>query len=112
MIFLLISDYKMMTWYTVFFVLITIVSLANQIPAQQLKSLKILSEWKEMEFEFPTRDIRENAILNNVFIPGNAVPIDIDVDYRGCSLLLTTFTQTLIKKIYFHLKLKENHGCL
>lgn len=81
--FFLISDNKMTTETKVFFVLVTIISLANKIPAQQLKSLKLLSEWKEMEFEFPSQETKDNALLNNVYIPGNAVPIDLDIDYRG-----------------------------
>lgn len=55
----------------------------SKISSQQLVSLKQLAEWKELEFEFPSPNIRENAILNNGYIPGNSVPIDVDIDYRG-----------------------------
>lgn len=67
----------------IFLLLATLIYLANKISSQQLKSLKLLSEWKEMEFEFPSHEIRETAILNNLYIPENAVPIDLDIDYRG-----------------------------
>lgn len=72
----------MTTKNTVGFLLITVIVLVSKISSQQLRSLKVLSEWKEMEFEFPSNDIRESAILNNNYIPGNSVPIDVDVDYR------------------------------
>lgn len=72
----------MTTKNTVVFLLVTVLFLVNEISTQQLKSLKALAEWKEMEFEFPSNDIRESAILNNLYIPGNSVPIDVDVDYR------------------------------
>lgn len=73
----------MATKYKKIFLFATTIVFLHQISAQQLKSLKILSEWKEIEFEFPTREVRENAILNNAYIIGNAVPIDVDIDYRG-----------------------------
>lgn len=76
------TNVKMNTKNRVFILFLTVLSLVK-ISSQQLQSLKILSEWKEMEFEFPSRDIRESAILNKNYIPGNSVPIDIDIDYRG-----------------------------
>lgn len=72
----------MTTKNKVFILLVTVLSLVKT-SSQQLQSLKILSEWKEMEFEFPSHDVRESAILNKLYIPGNAVPIDLDIDYRG-----------------------------
>lgn len=60
-----------------------LVSLANCAFTQKLVSLKQLTEWNELEFEFPSRNLRENAILNNGYIPGNSVPIDLAIDYQG-----------------------------
>lgn len=73
---------KMTTNNKFLVLMVTIMSLVK-ISSQQLKPLKLLYQWKEMDFEFPSPEDRENAILNNVYIPGNAVPIDVDVDYRG-----------------------------
>ncbi len=84
MIFFSISDtYKMIRKDKVFVLLVTVITLVNEISSQlQLVPLKQLAEWKEVEFEFPSPNVRENAILNNNYIPGNSVPIDVDIDYR------------------------------
>lgn len=50
-----------------------------------VKNLKLVSEWKALEFAFPSPQIREAAIANGQYIAGNAVPIDVDVDYRDGS---------------------------
>ncbi|XP_037026149.1 major royal jelly protein 1-like [Bradysia coprophila] len=63
-------------------VVLLLILMLSKISTQQLVSLKQLAEWKELEFEFPSPNIRENAILNNGYIPGNSVPIDVDIDYR------------------------------
>lgn len=44
--------------------------------------LKLLAEWKELEFEFPSNLVRDNAIRSGEYQRGRAVPIDVDVDYR------------------------------
>lgn len=75
-----ISDRKMVTRN---FLVLLVTLMLSKISTQQLVSLKQLAEWKELEFEFPSSNIRENAILNNGYIPGNSVPIDVDIDYRG-----------------------------
>jgi hypothetical protein len=47
------------------------------------QQLKLVNEWKSVDFNFPTERHRQEAITNRVFIPGNAVPIDVDVQYKG-----------------------------
>lgn len=45
--------------------------------------LKLVNEWKTIDFSFPNEKVRQDAIVNRDFIPGNAVPIDVDVHYKG-----------------------------
>lgn len=73
----------MLKMLTKFLCVFLVTLMLSKISSQQLVSLKQLAEWKELEFEFPSPNIRENAILNNGYIPGNSVPIDVDIDYRG-----------------------------
>lgn len=48
-----------------------------------LKKLKTVAEWKELEFQFPTPEDKNLALLSGKYVPGNAVPIDVQVDYKG-----------------------------
>lgn len=73
---------KMTTKNKFVFLMVTVMSLVK-LSSQQLDSLKMLYQWNDMEFEFPSPGEREIAILNKDYIPGTAVPIDVDVDYRG-----------------------------
>lgn len=81
---------KMATKKKYFLLLVTVLSLVK-LSSQQVKPLKMLYQWREMEFQFPSQEDRENAILNNVYIPGNSVPIDVDVDYRGIIVAVISF---------------------
>lgn len=45
--------------------------------------MKLVSEWKGIEFNFPTVIHYQAAISLREYIPGNAVPIDVDVQYQG-----------------------------
>lgn len=47
-----------------------------------LRSLKVVAEWKTLDFVFPRPDMRQNAIQNSDFVQKNCVPIDVDVDYQ------------------------------
>lgn len=49
----------------------------------QLKSLKSLGEWKELEYEFPSATDRQYTLISGEYVPGNGVPIDVDIDYRA-----------------------------
>lgn len=48
-----------------------------------IKSLKLVAEWSSLDYVFPRPDIRQTAIQNGLFIQGNGVPIDVDVDYQN-----------------------------
>lgn len=57
-------------------------------------NMKIVSQWKMMDFIFPTAQHRQFALLHGSYIPGNAVPIDVDVHYNtngGKSRVFVTF---------------------
>lgn len=45
--------------------------------------LNIVCQWNQLDFKFPTPQIRACVIRNNVFIQQNVLPIDVDVDYKG-----------------------------
>lgn len=47
-----------------------------------VKNLKLVSEWKDLEYAFPSPSHRQAAIQSQQYIPGRGVPIDVDVDYR------------------------------
>lgn len=46
------------------------------------KNLKIVTEWKSLDFVFPSPEVRRMVIQNGNFVQGNCVPIDVDVDYQ------------------------------
>lgn len=48
------------------------------------RQLKLVNDWKSVDFNFPSQFQRDNAVSTSDFIPGMAVPIDVDVHYRGC----------------------------
>lgn len=60
----------------IFFLMLTIIDVVN------LKNLKIVTEWSSLDYVFPRPDVKQAAIRNGFFVPGNGVPIDVDVDYQ------------------------------
>lgn len=48
-----------------------------------LRQLKLVDEWRSIDFAFPGDQQRSEAIMRGDFVPGMAVPIDIDVFYKG-----------------------------
>lgn len=48
------------------------------------RELKIVNEWKSIDFNFPTQFQRDSAMSQSEFVPGMAVPIDVDVHYGDC----------------------------
>lgn len=61
--------------------------------------LKLVSEWKSIDFAFPTEKLRLDALSSRKFIPGNAVPIDVDIHYKSelnCGICWEiSFTQSI-----------------
>lgn len=51
----------------------------------QFPNLNVVSEWKELEYEFPSSEAKQAAIDSDVYIPGNGVPIDVAVHYSNNS---------------------------
>lgn len=49
------------------------------------QQLKMVAEWKAIDFAFPGPDDRQLAIRSGHFVPENCVPIDVDVDYQDNS---------------------------
>lgn len=45
--------------------------------------VKIFKEWRQMDFQFPSNAVRQQAINNGNYVPANIIPIDVAVDYRG-----------------------------
>ncbi|XP_055698793.1 major royal jelly protein 1-like [Phlebotomus papatasi] len=56
------------------------------------ENLKSVAEWRDLEFQFPTQADRQNALIQGKYVPGNGVPIDVDIAYRsmGGSLIFVT----------------------
>jgi len=51
------------------------------------RQLKLVNEWKTIDFNFPSEQLRQDAIARREFIPGMAVPIDVDVHYKGRKMI-------------------------
>lgn len=49
----------------------------------QLKTLRTLGSWMDIEYEFPSLEYKNAAIKAGQYIPLNGIPIDVDVDYKG-----------------------------
>lgn len=64
-------------------ILSTLVLVVSAARHSELRNLRLVAEWKQPEFEFPSPSIRQAAIGSRQYVPGNAVPIDVDVDYRS-----------------------------
>lgn len=47
----------------------------------QTRNLRTIVEWRDLEYSFPSRADREHAIRERLYVHGNGVPIDVDVDY-------------------------------
>lgn len=56
------------------------------------KNMKIISQWKDIDYAFPSPLHRQQAIQNGLYITGRGVPLDMDVDYRdqGRSRIIVT----------------------
>lgn len=69
------------------------------ISCQQRLELESFREWRQLDFAFPSAQIRASAIQRRQFIPENAVPIDVDVDYQGtksnCFLLIRLLSNAM-----------------
>lgn len=46
-------------------------------------NLKMVDEWSVIDFNFPSELHRQGAIQRREFISGMAIPIDVDVHYKG-----------------------------
>ncbi|XP_049868939.1 protein yellow-like isoform X2 [Pectinophora gossypiella] len=45
-------------------------------------NFRVVRQWAELEFAFPSEAARRNALERRYFVPGNSVPIDVDVQHR------------------------------
>ncbi|XP_050667032.1 protein yellow-like isoform X2 [Leptidea sinapis] len=44
--------------------------------------LRIVRQWPELQFAFPSEALRQIAMEKQYYVPGNSVPIDVDVYHR------------------------------
>lgn len=56
---------------------------ASIIRCHRLLELESVREWKQLDFNFPNQRARDDAIHKGLFVPENAVPIDVEADYQG-----------------------------
>lgn len=69
---------------TVQFFLLLLVFLLNRVFfSDGQNDLIKIREWKKLDFKFPNVEARSEAIRTRRWIPENAFPIDVDVDYYG-----------------------------
>lgn len=47
--------------------------------------------WKQMDFQFPSVSVRQQATNDGLFVPANVIPIDVAVDYRDSLQNTRTF---------------------
>lgn len=47
------------------------------------RELKLINEWRSIDFNFPSEALRQDAIQRGQFVVGMPIPIDIDVHYKG-----------------------------
>lgn len=59
----------------------------------QQQQLRLLAEWREAEYEFPSAAERQRALDTQEYVPGNGVPIDVDIDYGGMCKTHTFYGQ-------------------
>ncbi|XP_055635772.1 protein yellow-like isoform X2 [Toxorhynchites rutilus septentrionalis] len=55
------------------------------------KQLKWVTQWKSLDFVFPTPKDREDALASGRFVPENCIPLDMDVDYNSNPLRSRVF---------------------
>lgn len=65
------------------FILVVLLLEQNLKCDAQFTQLGLISQWKEIDFTFPSIEYRQLALLQGKYIRGNSVPIDMDVDYSG-----------------------------
>ncbi|XP_052740139.1 protein yellow isoform X2 [Bicyclus anynana] len=46
-------------------------------------NLRIVKQWSELEFRFPSDEAKQRALENRYYVPGSSVPIDVDVHHRS-----------------------------
>ena len=46
-------------------------------------NVRIFKHWRQMDFQFPSNAVRQQAINNGNYVPANIIPVDVAVDYRG-----------------------------
>lgn len=66
--------------------LVILLLLGLNIAAVDVRMLRVVTQWSFVDFNFPSEIHRNDAILRRQFIPGNTVPIDVDVHYKGSKL--------------------------
>lgn len=49
----------------------------------QQPDLRLVKDWKQLDFNFPNPQDRAAAVSKGFFVPKNVFPIDVDVDYGG-----------------------------
>ncbi|XP_026725264.1 major royal jelly protein 1-like isoform X1 [Trichoplusia ni] len=48
--------------------------------------LRVVRQWAVLDFNFPSEEARTEALEKQYFVPGNSVPIDVDVHHRQGAL--------------------------
>ena len=81
--------------------------LINCFHALAQMEFKLLAQWKQLDFAFPSEQVKQMAIRKGQFVMGNAVPLDTQVHYRGIDWgnnYFNNFNWLLSTKFIFLLK--------
>ena len=93
-------------------ILILLVLKASIVLCKHDLHLMSFKEWNELDFNFPSKQSRQEAIDKGWFISNKAFPLDVDVDYQGLfgSNMIEYFLS--ISFIYFMKKSKVTRESL
>lgn len=73
----MVPYYVIINYYFAFLLLLPSYSKVNYVFAQP--KLKVLHQWKQVDFTFPTSQAREAALRTEKFKPENCLILDVDV---------------------------------
>lgn len=58
-------------------------SLLPGLGAAGRRGMEVVAEWRTVDFAYPSRVVRESAVLTGEFVPKNVVVLDVDAFGEG-----------------------------
>lgn len=72
--------------------------------------LRVVRQWAVLDFNFPSEEARAEALEKQYFVPGNSVPIDVDVHHRQGRK--TNISYVSISPAWFFCRTKLVRSCI